>query len=149
MSAKIFQTISIADLKELHLVADEVPFRPVVLVVDDERTIADTLVLILNNAGYAASAAYDGEMGLEMALLIPPELLITDVVMPGMNGVELAIAVAEVVPDCRILLFSGQAATNDLLKEAREAGHEFPVLAKPIHPTDLLAQASRMFAHAA
>lgn len=144
MAVTNFPTVSLAELKAKHMSPDNTPRRPLALVVDDEHVIADTLVVILNNAGYATRAAYDGESALEMALLVPPELLITDVVMPGMSGVQLAIAVKNLVPDCKILLFSGQASTNDLLSQARDAGHEFAVLAKPVHPHDLLAHASRL-----
>ena len=116
--------------------------HPVVLVVDDERVIADTLAVILSNNGFAPLTAYDGESALEIATVIPPDLLISDVVMPGMTGIELAIAVVDTVPDCKVLLFSGQAATVDLLADARAAGRDFTTLTKPIHPTDLLARIS-------
>ncbi len=117
--------------------------RPVVLVVDDERIIADTMSLILSHNGFTALTAYDGASGLELAAVIPPELLITDVVMPGMTGIELAIAIQQTVPDCEILIFSGQASTTDMLSAARLAGHDFKALAKPVHPTVMLAEASR------
>jgi DNA-binding response OmpR family regulator len=112
--------------------------RPVVLVVDDESAIADTLAKILTLSGYAAMPVYDAEEALETALLMPPELLITDVMLPGMNGIELAITMRRIFPDCKVLLFSGQAATTDLLNSARISGHEFSLLSKPVHPTDLL-----------
>ena len=117
-------------------------FRPVVLVVDDESAIADTLTEILARSGYAAIAAYDGTDALETALVTPPELLITDVVLPGMSGIELATTIKRIFPDCKILLFSGQAATADLLASARNAGHHFTLLNKPVHPKDLLARVS-------
>ena len=119
--------------------------RPVVLVVDDESAIADSLSEILRLSGYAAITAYDAEEGLETALLMPPELLITDVMLPGMSGIELAIRMRRIFPDCRILLFSGQAATSDLLTSAARAGHRFTLLAKPVHPTDLLRRVSESF----
>jgi len=113
---------------------------PVVLIVDDERIIADTLSMILSRSGFAVLTAYDGQSALELARIVPPELLLTDVMMlPGMNGVELAMAISETVPDCKILLFSGQAATVDLLAHARDTGHNFTLLTKPVHPTALLA----------
>ncbi len=108
--------------------------------VDDESAIADTVTEILCRSGYAATAAYDGNEALETALVNPPELLITDVVLPGMTGIELAIAIKRIFPDCKILLFSGQAATSDLMASACSAGHHFTLLAKPIHPKDLLAR---------
>ncbi len=120
--------------------ADTSEYRPVVLVVDDESAIADTLTEILSRSGYAAMPAYDGTDALETALLTPPELLITDVILPGMSGIELAITIKRIFPDCKILLFSGQAATSDLLANAKNAGHHFTLLNKPIHPRDLLAR---------
>jgi CheY-like chemotaxis protein len=114
-------------------------YRPVVLVVDDESCIADTLAEILNRTGYAAVPAYDAESALETALLRPPQMLISDIVLPGETGVELAIKIRRIFPDCRVLLFSGQAATADLLSSAHRAGHNFELLTKPVHPRDLLA----------
>ena len=116
--------------------------RPVVLVVDDESAIADTLAEILTLSGYAAMSAYDGEEALESALLVPPELLITDVMLPGMSGIELGITLRRIFPDCRVLLFSGRADTADLLLSAEQNGHEFTLLSKPVHPTDLLRRVS-------
>ena len=60
--------------------------------------------------------------------------------MPGMSGIELAIQFRKNFPQCKVLLFSGQAATANLLEDARSDGYEFEVLAKPIHPADLLAK---------
>jgi len=117
-------------------------YRPVVLVVDDESAIADTLAEILTLSGYAAMPVYDGEEALETALLMPPELLITDVMLPGMSGIELAITMRRIFPDCKVLLFSGQAATTDLLTSAKRSGHEFTLLSKPVYPTDLLRRVS-------
>ena len=113
--------------------------RQRVLVVDDETSIADTVTTILSMSGYAAMAAYDGDDALETALVSPPHLLITDVVLPGMNGIELAITIQRVFPDCQILLFSGQASTVDLLSAAGGAGHHFTLLSKPVPPERLLA----------
>ena len=58
--------------------------------------------------------------------------------MPGMTGIEVAIIVRTQLPDCKILLFSGQAATAELLEKAKAQGHEFEILSKPLHPADLL-----------
>jgi DNA-binding response OmpR family regulator len=128
-----------------HLTGESGSYRPVVLVVDDESTIADTLAEILNRSGYAATPAYDGEDALESALLTPPEILISDVVLPGMSGIELAITMTRVFPECKVLLFSGQASTADLLALASNQGHHFSLLNKPIHPKDLLARITETF----
>ena len=126
-------------LQDASLSADT---RPLVLVVDDERVIADTLALILDRSGYSTATAYNGSSALERATTIRPQLLISDVVMPGMTGVELAIALGEVAPACKVILFSGQAATADLLREARDLGHDFTTLTKPVHPTEMLKRVS-------
>ena len=114
-------------------------FRPRVLVVDDEISIADTTATILSMSGYEATAAYDGNEALDSALLAPPHLVITDVALPGMNGIELAITLQRVFPDCQIVLFSGQASTVDLLAAAGPAGRRFTLLTKPVPPERLLA----------
>jgi CheY-like chemotaxis protein len=114
--------------------------KPKVLVADDEQVIANTLAIILNQAGFEARAVYSGEKVLESLESFRPDMLISDVIMTGMTGIEAAIATRERMPTCKILLFSGQATTADLLEKARQEGHEFEILAKPVHPTDLLAK---------
>ncbi|HKD45759.1 MAG TPA: response regulator [Candidatus Angelobacter sp.] len=116
------------------------PSKPRVLVVDDERVIADTLAIILNQNGFEATAVYTGSAAVERARASQPDLVISDVIMPDMNGIEAAIQIRQMLPKCKILLFSGQAATADLLEKARAQGHEFEILAKPVHPQDLLAK---------
>lgn len=128
---------------------DRTEFRPVVLVVDDESAIADTLAEILSRSGYASMAVYDGYEALETALVAPPEMLITDVVLPGMSGIELAITMRRIYPDCKVVLFSGQASTADLLASARNDGHHFTLLSKPVHPRDLLAHVGQCLNHPA
>ncbi|MBV8205341.1 MAG: response regulator [Acidobacteria bacterium] len=114
--------------------------KPKVLVIDDERVIADTLAIILNQHGYDAAPVYTGTDAVERARAVRPDLIISDVIMPDMNGIEAAIHIREFLPECKILLFSGQAATANLLESARAQGHEFEIVAKPIHPQDLLAK---------
>jgi DNA-binding response OmpR family regulator len=133
-----FETVSIKDVPVSEELREAIAYRPVVLVVDDESVIADTIAEILTRKGYAAIPVYDAEEALETALVMPPELLLTDVVLPGMSGIELSIKIKRIFPDCRILLFSGQAATTEMLTSANQAGHRFDLLSKPIHPTDLL-----------
>ncbi len=111
-----------------------------VLVVDDERVIADTLVIILRRSGFDAVAAYSGEQSLEVAADFRPDMIISDVIMADMNGIDTAIQIRSLLPNCKVLLFSGQAATADLLERARAQGYEFEILAKPVHPQDLLAR---------
>ena len=114
--------------------------KPKVLVADDERVIADTLAMILNQSGFEAQAVYSGERALELVPTFQPDMLVSDVIMGGLNGIDTAIRVRALVPGIKILLFSGQAATADLLEKARAKGYEFEILAKPVHPQDLLSK---------
>jgi DNA-binding NtrC family response regulator len=117
------------------------PRKPVVYVVDDERIIAETLAMILNQAGFIAFAFESPRQALDAAGQdAKPDLLITDVMMPEMTGTDLAIQFRRTYPECKVLLFSGQAATANLLEAARAQGYEFDLLTKPIHPSDLLAK---------
>lgn len=109
-----------------------------VFVVDDEEVIAKTLVIILRQSGFDAIAFTNPLEALGAAQTDPPGLVISDVMMPEMSGVDFAIALQASCPACKILLFSGQSATQDLLEAARDKGHHFQLLSKPIHPTDLL-----------
>jgi CheY-like chemotaxis protein len=117
----------------------KMPAPVTVYVVDDEPIIASTLVAILNLSGFQATAFTNTEAALEASKSGCPSLLITDVVMPGMDGIELAIQLKLECPDCKVLLLSGQPATGNLLSAARDAGHDFKVLAKPVPPEELLA----------
>ncbi|HZE22924.1 MAG TPA: response regulator [Blattabacteriaceae bacterium] len=109
-----------------------------IIVVDDEPIIADTLVNILEGEGHDALAVSHGESAVKWAKLVLPDAVISDVIMPGMDGIETAKAIVKVLPQCRIILFSGQAATVDLLAKARAEGYIFEVLPKPINPDKLL-----------
>jgi DNA-binding response OmpR family regulator len=122
------------------LVDDAGRDRPVVLVVNKEPAIAETVLEILNKNGYAAIAAYDAEDALETALLIPPELVIAEVALPGLSGIEVAAALKKELPDCKILLLAGQAEKAEVHGTVKAAGLEVEVVEKPVHPTELLAQ---------
>jgi CheY-like chemotaxis protein len=111
---------------------------PKVLVVDDEKLIADTITEILKRNGFNAVCAYNGEQALQIARRFSPDYLLADVLMPFMNGVDLAITIRKISAATRILLFSGHANSADLLNDARLKGHQFDVVAKPIHPEKLM-----------
>ena len=113
--------------------------RLIVLVVDDEVLVADTRADVLSRAGFSTLTAYDGESALELALSNAPALLLSDVAMPGMNGLELAEAVLSVVPHCKVLLCSAYTTSMDLFY-SKAAKYHFPVMAKPLHPTEMLRQ---------
>jgi CheY-like chemotaxis protein len=109
-----------------------------VLVVDDERLLAETTAAILNLAGFSTKIAFDGFAALEVARSFRPDLLLSDIMMPEMNGVELAIAITRMYPAIKTLLYSGQTGIAKILEESRAQGFEFPLLAKPVHPSKLI-----------
>lgn len=109
-----------------------------ILIVDDEQIVADTLRMIISPHGFEVAVGYDGKTAIEKAREFRPQIFLCDVMMPDMNGVQVAIEVRALLPKCRIVLFSGQAGVDDLLREARLRGHEFELLLKPIHPSELL-----------
>jgi CheY-like chemotaxis protein len=111
---------------------------PKILIVDDEKRIADTLSEILEMSGFHVATAYDGWGALEVAARFHPDYLLSDVLMPRMNGVDLAIAMRKMYPDARILLFSGQAGISEILLAGQRQGFEFELIAKPIHPLKLI-----------
>ena len=120
------------------------PRKPKVLVVDDEKRIADTVSEILNASGFDAIAAYDGWSALDAAGRFHPDYLLSDVLMPRMNGAELAIAIRQTSPGIKVLLFSGQAGISEILQNARERGYAFDLLAKPIHPERLIERLKQL-----
>jgi CheY-like chemotaxis protein len=112
--------------------------RKTVLVVDDEALIADSVAQILNRNGFEATAKYSGKAAIEFVEAECPDIILSDVIMPHYNGIQLAKAIRLLCPDTRVLLFSGNAATLDLLDQESHEGQSFEVLAKPVHPRQLL-----------
>ena len=112
--------------------------RPTVLLVDDEPLIVDTLTEVLEDAGFLVLPAYDGRTALERVAHCRPDYLLSDVLMPKMNGVELAITIQKMYPSTKITLFSGQAGISDILLDGQRQGFEFELLAKPVHPLKII-----------
>lgn len=111
---------------------------PTILIADDEASIAETLSLILEAHGYRTVIARTGEEAVEQARASAPDVLVCDIIMPGISGIEAALQVRALCPECRIILISGAMLSAELLEKARADGNEFEVLAKPFHPTRLI-----------
>lgn len=133
-----FTTVPVTAGPYQALLRPQDPLRPLALVVDDEPIITNTLAAILDGVGFAALTAYNGIAALETARLIPPQVLVTDLEMPGMDGLDLASAVARATPDCEVILFSGHAAIFDMGARMRSLACDFATLIKPVHPADLI-----------
>jgi CheY-like chemotaxis protein len=122
----------------------ELKGRRRILIVDDELAIADTLQLIFQMQRYDARVAYSAESAAELISQWQPELAVLDVILPEMNGVDLAVVIKANYPKCHIILFSGHTNTSVLLEEANRKGHTFEVLAKPVMPDVMLQRASEL-----
>jgi DNA-binding NtrC family response regulator len=115
-----------------------------VLIVDDEKNIGESLAAIFTSRGYESKMAFSAEQAVEIIAGWEPDLAIVDVGLPKMNGIDLAIALKNGHPSCRVLLFSGQPNTADLLAQAEADGHLFEIVAKPAHPTVMLDLAAHL-----
>jgi DNA-binding NtrC family response regulator len=115
-----------------------------IFVVDDEPVIASTLAAILQMNGFSAKFFTSPLEALAAARSKAPDLLISDVTMPGFSGIDLAMTMRAQYPQCKILLFSGHPATFRLIEEARVGGHEFHLLLKPLPPAELLLEIGKI-----
>lgn len=125
--------------RRLHSVAAVLRKKLKVIVVDDEPVIAESLADILEGEECEAFALSSGAAAIELARQIGPDVVISDVAMPDMNGIETVRRIREFLPDCRIVLFSGHASTADLLKRAHAEGATFELLTKPVRPGALIS----------
>jgi CheY-like chemotaxis protein len=113
---------------------------PRVLIADDEKVIADTLAMILNYSGFEALPVYSCVKALEVASSFRPDMLISDVIMSELNGIEAAVRIKALLPDIRVFLLSGQTAMAELLEKENAANYGFEVLTKPVHPQELIGK---------
>jgi len=114
-----------------------------ILVVDDDKTIAETLSAILQEKGYEVAAAFSGEEAVAKADGFLPDLLLSDVNMGRMNGIEAATRITAKLPDCRVLFLSGHISMAEVMSAAPE-GLVYSFASKPIHPLDLLSAIAYM-----
>jgi CheY-like chemotaxis protein len=103
-----------------------------VFVVDDIPMIAYTLSALLRDRGHSVIPYTDPTQALDDAGKFVPDVLISDVDMPGLSGVDLAIQVQTLCPCCKVLLMSGHIGPIEDLGRARAKGFHFPLFAKPV-----------------
>ena len=108
-----------------------------ILLVEDEKLLADSLKTLLENKGFQVETAYDGITGEEYAQLGVYDLLILDVMMPGLNGYELARAVRAKRVSTPILMLTARSTVEDRI-EGLNAGADY-YLTKPFDTRELLA----------
>jgi CheY-like chemotaxis protein len=109
-----------------------------ILIIDDETSVAETLEMIFRGCGYDVRAAFSAEQAIETIAQWQPDLALVDVMLPQMNGIQFGTVLKANYPACHILLVSGHPGTGELLELARQQGHNFEILAKPLHPALIL-----------
>lgn len=120
--------------------------RQTILIADDEPKVADTLRIILENAGYHAIVVHTGEEAARLISTLAPDAMLLDVILPGIDGVEVAIRACQAAPHCKVLLFSGRPDAADLLAQAQSRGYNFEIMAKPARPKELLEKIGEILA---
>jgi two-component system cell cycle response regulator CpdR len=120
-----------------------VPLRRILLA-EDEASMRAFLERALKKAGYEVVAFDNGKDAFERMTLEPFSLLLTDIVMPQMDGIELARRAAEIDPDLKIMFITGFAAVT--LNTDTQTPKEARVLSKPFHLKDLVAQIDQLLA---
>ena len=111
--------------------------REIIFIVDDERLIAYTLAIVLRQHGFDAEGFLDGRSALSAASSCRPDILLTDVAMPLMDGFKLAAAMRTLHPSCAVLFLSGHASRSSLEKNECESP-DWQFLSKPVHPRTLI-----------
>ncbi|NYF77875.1 response regulator [Granulicella arctica] len=116
-----------------------------ILVVDDERLVADTLRLIFIKYGFDARVAYSVEDALDRARDFLPQLLLCDISMPGRDGLELMETLGKEQPGCKVLVLTGYYSNLQRVREhARHLPRPAGILTKPCQPAELLREADAM-----
>ena len=113
-----------------------------ILLAEDDDVMREYLARALERSGYSVAAVDRGTAALPLVEAERFDLLLTDIVMPEMDGIELARRVGEIAPDMRVMFITGFAAVT------LKAGREMPnarVLSKPFHLRELVAEVDRLF----
>lgn len=118
---------------------------PKVLVVDDEAAIIDTLRILLKNEGYEPHTALGGKEGLKLIDELRPDIVITDVRMPVVTGLEILAASRAANPDVPVILMTAQASLQSAMQAVNEGA--FYYIQKPFRNDDLLAIVRRAAEH--
>ena len=109
-----------------------------VLVVDDEHLIADTLATIFRNNGFEARSVYSGYSAIQTAFAFYPDIVISDIHMSGINGINVALTISRELPKSKFVLITGYPCSEENLDMARARGLQLLCLHKPISPQLLI-----------
>jgi two-component system response regulator HydG len=113
------------------------PSQPSVLVVDDESGILETLRILLRDSGFAVETAQGGKAGLDALRLVMPDIVLTDVRMPQVSGIDLLDAVKQIDPGTPVILMTAQASLQTAIQAVNQGA--FYYIQKPFSNDDLVA----------
>lgn len=111
--------------------------RPTVLIIDDESAIVDTLRILLKNEGFAAHVAFGGKQGLEQIAAIRPDIIISDIRMPAVGGLDVLSAAKAQDPDVPVILMTAQASLQSAISAVNDGA--FHYVQKPFVNDALIA----------
>lgn len=117
-----------------------------ILVVDDKKMIADVLAIILRGHGWEVRTAYGGREAVDSSFGFRPDIVLSDVEMDDLDGIDACAQIRESLPECRFLLFTGQVSTDGMIAKAREKGIGSEIIPKPIDPRVVLSALDAIFA---
>jgi CheY-like chemotaxis protein len=117
---------------------------PKFMAVHNERVVADTLTVVLKYHGYDCTPAYFGDEVVTLARQIRPQVILMDVVMPGMKGTEAAMLILDEQPECKIIFFATSTGADALCQEVKRSGYDVEVMVGLPKPQDLLKKLSDM-----
>ena len=115
--------------------------RPTVLIIDDESGIVDTLRILLKNEGFAAHVAFGGKQGIDQIAAIRPDIIISDIRMPAVNGLEVLAAAKSQDPDVPVILMTAQASLQSAISAVNDGA--FHYVQKPFQNDALVAIVKR------
>lgn len=114
---------------------------PKLLLVDDETSILDTLQVLFRGEGYRVSVADSGQKAIDALEAEKPDLVLTDIRMPGKTGLEVLAAAHEIDPELPVILMTAQASLQSAVRAVNEGAYYY--LQKPFSNDELLAICSR------
>ena len=121
------------------------PIKPTVLVVDDESGILDSLNILLRNEGFTPTLAQGGKAGLERLSEMSPDIVLTDIRMPHVTGVEILAAARQSDPDVPVILMTAQATLQSAVQAVNEGA--FYYIQKPFRNDEMIAILRRAAEH--
>lgn len=123
---------------------DTLGYMPKILLAEDDDSMRAFLVRALERAGYEVTSVDRGTMALPLVATGDFDLLLTDIVMPEMDGIELARRAGVIAPQMRVMFITGFAAVA--LDASGDRPANAKVLSKPFHLKDLVSEIDRLFA---